>query len=151
MQFPQKHKHKSLEQKPKFTCTKEDDSNPKMEVNRTMNFEKLLLEAIDEGLSSLGETCKQVIYFHLEKKFKLTKQEIPSRIDDFTEAMENIFGVGAKVLEIRIMRNLFKNMGYPFPYFRLRTQECLEFTKYIESARVNKQEPLGLLQSINSI
>jgi len=121
-----------------------------MEVNRTMSFEKLLLEAIDEGLSSLGETCKQAIYFHLEKKFKLTKQDIPFRIEDFTEAMENIFGVGAKVLEIRIMKNLFKNMGYPFPYFRPRAQKYLEFTKYIESARVNKQEPLGLLQSIKS-
>jgi len=122
-----------------------------MEMNRTMSFEKLLMESIDEGLSSLGETCKQAIYFHLEKKYKLTKQDIPSRINDFTEAIENIFGVGAKVLEIRIMKNLFKNMGYPFPYFRLHPQECFEFTKYIESASVYKQESLGLLQSINSI
>ena len=149
MQFPQK--HKSLEQKPRLTCKKEDDFNPKMEVNRTMSFEKLLLESIDEGLSSLGETCKQAIYFHLEKKFKLTKQDIPSRINDFTEAMENIFGVGAKVLEIRIMKNLFKNMGYPFPYFRTHSKKYFEFTKYIESASVNKQEPLVMLQSINSI
>jgi len=121
-----------------------------MEVNRTMSFEKLLLEAIDEGLSSLGETSKQAIYFHLEKNYKLTKQGIPFRIEDFTEAVENIFGVGAKVLEIRIMKNLFKNMGYPFPYFRSCAHEYLEFTKYIKSARVNKQEPLGLLQSIPS-
>jgi hypothetical protein len=121
-----------------------------MEVNRTMSFEELLLESVDEGLSSLGETCKQAIYFHLEKKFKLHKQDIPFRIEDFTEAMENIFGVGAKVLEIRIMKNLFQNMGYPFPYFRPRTQKYLEFTKYIESARVYKQEPRMLLQSIKS-
>ncbi len=115
-----------------------------------MSFEKLLLEAIDEGLSSLGETCKQAIYFQLEKKFKLTKQDIPSRIEDFTEAMENIFGAGAQVLEIRIMKILFQNMGYPFPYFRPPAQKYLEFTEYIESVRVNKQEPLGLLQSITS-
>ena len=108
-----------------------------------MSFEKLLLEAIDEGLSSLGETCKQAIYFHLEKKFKLTKQDIPSRIEDFTEAMENIFGVGAKVLEIRIMKNLFSKMGYLFPYFR--TPEGLEFTKYIESARIAGVRPFALL------
>ncbi len=115
-----------------------------------MSFEELLLEAVDKGLSSLGETCKQSIYFHLEKNFKLNKQDIPFRIEDFTEAMENIFGVGSKVLEIRIMKNLFQNMGYPFPYFRPRAQKYLEFTKYIESVRVNKQEPLGLLQSIKS-
>jgi len=101
-----------------------------------MNFEELLLESVDEGLSSLGETCKQAIYFHLEKEFKLNKRDIAFRIKDFAEAIENIFGVGAKLLEIRIMKNLFKNMGYPFPYFP--NQECIEFTKYIESARVNK-------------
>ena len=113
-----------------------------------MSFEELLLESVDEGLSSLGETCKQAIYFHLEKEFKLNKRDIAFRIKDFAEAIENIFGVGAKLLEIRIMKNLFKNMGYPFPYSRPRAQEYLEFTRYIESARVNKQEPLGLLQSI---
>ena len=101
-----------------------------------MSFEELLLESVDEGLSSLGETCKQAIYFHLEKEFKLNKRDIAFRIKDFAEAIENIFGVGAKVLEIRIMKNLFKNMGYPFLYFP--NQEYLEFTKYLESARVNK-------------
>jgi len=103
-----------------------------------MSFEEVLLESVDEGLSLLGESAKQAVYFHLEKEFKLNKKDIPYKIEDFTEAMENIFGVGAKVLEIRIMKNLFKNMGYPFPYFRPRAQKYLEFTKYIESARVNK-------------
>ena len=108
-----------------------------MEVEyKTMSFEELLLESVDEGLSSLGETCKQAIYFHLEKEFKLNKRDIAFRIKDFAEAIENIFGLGAKILEIRIMKNLFKNMGCPFPYFP--NQEYIEFTKYIESARVNK-------------
>ncbi len=100
-----------------------------------MNFEELLLEAVDEGLSSVGETCKQAIYFHIEKRFNLNKKDIPCRIEEFTEAIENIFGVGAKVLEIRIMKNLFNKMGYPFPL--VHNQEFLEFTKYLESARVN--------------
>ncbi len=101
-----------------------------------MSFEEILLEAVDEGLSSLGETCKKSIYFHLDREFKLSKRNIPFRIKDFAEAIESIFGMGAKVLEIRIMKNLFQNMGYPFQYFP--NQEHLEFTKYIESARVNK-------------
>ena len=101
-----------------------------------MNFEELLMEAIDEEFSSLGQTCKQALYFHLEKDFKLNRQDIPFRIRDFSEAIEKIFGVGAKVLQIRIMKNLFKKMGPPFPY--LHDRECLEFTKYLESARVNR-------------
>jgi hypothetical protein len=98
-----------------------------------MIFEELLLAAMDEGFSSLGEECKQAIYFHLEKEFKLNKQNIPSRIEDFSEAIESIFGIGAKVLEIRIMKNLFKKIGHPFPY--LHNQKSLDFTNYIESAR----------------
>jgi hypothetical protein len=98
-----------------------------------MSFEELLLVALDEGFSSLGEKCKHAIYFHLEKEFKLNKQNIPSRIEDFSEAIENIFGIGAKVLEIRIMKSLFKKIGYPFPYFQ--NQKTLNFTNYIESAR----------------
>jgi len=43
------------------------------------DFEKLLLEAIDDALSSLGETPKHAIYYHLEKSFNVKKQEIPYR------------------------------------------------------------------------
>ena len=34
-------------------------------------FEKLLVEAIDESLSSLGDSPKQSILFHLENTFKI--------------------------------------------------------------------------------
>jgi hypothetical protein len=98
-----------------------------------MSFEELLLTVLEEEFSSLGEGCKQVIYFHLEKEFMLNKKNIPSRIGDFSEAIENIFGIGAQVLEIRIMKNLFKKIGHPFPYFQY--QKSLEFAEYIESAR----------------
>lgn len=104
-----------------------------MRLSVTMSFEELLLETIDEGFSSLGESCTKAIYFYLKKDFKLNKQNIPSRIEDFSEAIESIFGKGAKVLEIRIMKILFKKIGHPFPYFH--NQKTLEFTKYIESAR----------------
>ena len=108
-----------------------------------MSFEEVLLEAIDEEVSLLGESAKQAVYFYLEKNYKISKRDIPFRIEGFTEAMENIFGVGAKVLEIRIMKNLFSKMGYLFPYFR--TQERLEFTKYIESARIAGVRPFALV------
>lgn len=101
-----------------------------------LNFEELLLEAIDEEFSSLGKTCKQALYFHLEKNFKLNKRDIPFRIEDFSEAIENIFGAGAKLLQIRIMKNLFRKTGNPFPY--LHDRKYLEFTKYLESAKVNR-------------
>jgi len=78
------------------------------------DFEKLLLEAVDEGLSSLGESSKQAIYFHLEKGFNVRKQEIPYKIKDFARAIEKIFGLGANFLEILIMQSLHEKIGESF-------------------------------------
>jgi hypothetical protein len=107
---------------------------------KTVSFEEVLLKAIDESFSWLGEMEKLAIYFFLEKEYNISKQEIPDRIEEFTEAIEDIFGSGAKVLEIRIMKNLFTKMGHSFTY--LHTQEDLEFTKYIEAAKIKGVSPL---------
>jgi hypothetical protein len=104
-----------------------------MRRKETMNFEEVFLEAIDEEFSCLGETGKRTIYFYLETKYKIKKHDIPVRIEAFTEAIEDIFGTGAKLLEIRILKNLFKKIGHIHPSFH--NQVCLEFTKYLESAR----------------
>ena len=96
--------------------------NPKNNVNkRTMDFEELLLEAIDDGLSLLGESSKEVIYYHLRKTFKMNKQDIPYKIEEFINAIEKIFGAGAKILEIQIMQCLFKKVGYKLRPFSQNT------------------------------
>jgi hypothetical protein len=107
------------------------------------SFEEILLEAIDESLSWLGEKEKQAIYFFLEKRYKINKQDIPYGIEDFAEALEDIFGLGAKLLEIRIMKKIFTKIGYSIPYNH--TREGLEFTKYIEAARISGIHPFTLV------
>lgn len=72
-----------------------------------MNFNGLLLEAIDEVLSSLGESPKTAIYYHLEEAFNIKRLEIPERFNDFSSALEQIFGVGATHLEILFMKSLY--------------------------------------------
>jgi NAD-dependent dihydropyrimidine dehydrogenase PreA subunit len=64
------------------------------------SFDQLLLEAIDEALSSFGENVKISIFFHLETRFELKKQETPIRISYFSYALEQIFGPGARHLDI---------------------------------------------------
>jgi hypothetical protein len=76
-----------------------------------VEFEKLLLEAVDEGLASIGESSKQAIYFHLEKDFKIKKQEIPRKIEAFILAVEKIFGIGANFLEALILKALYEKTG----------------------------------------
>jgi len=100
---------------------------------RNHDFKKLLLEAVDEGLSSLGDSAKRAIYFYLEKTFKIKKQEIPNKIDEFTNAIEKIFGHGAKLIEIQIMKHLYEKVGNDFEYFPEKND--LLFTEYVEAAK----------------
>ena len=74
------------------------------------NFDQLLLEAIDEGLAGLGEAGKASIYIHLEGLFNIRKQEIPNKLDDFSKALQRIFGLGAHQLEILIIKNLHEKV-----------------------------------------
>jgi hypothetical protein len=75
-------------------------------VGTERSFYDTLLEAIDEGFSSLGESVKVAIYFHLENTFRIKKREIPFRVDDFSDALEKLFGLGARHLEIIFMKNI---------------------------------------------
>ncbi len=76
------------------------------EQNQLENFDQILMEAIDDAFSSLGEKVKASIYLHLEDLFKIKKQGIPQRLSDFSNALEKLFGLGAKNLEILFMKNL---------------------------------------------
>jgi hypothetical protein len=55
---------------------------------RKSEFEKLLIEAIAESFSSLGESPKQAILFHLENTFKIEEQEIPNKLESFDYAIK---------------------------------------------------------------
>ena len=98
-----------------------------------MTFEDVLLEAIDEGLSLLGDLGKQAVYLHLKNKYNLSKREIPYRVEDFTEALEDTFQAGAKLLEIKIMKVLFTKVGPG--HIHVATPESLGFISYVYALR----------------
>ena len=95
------------------------------------DFERLLLEAVDEQLTSLGESSKQALYFHLERGFNIKKQEIPQKPEAFVDAMERIFGQGADYLEILIMKRLHSKIGLDV---RLSAPN-LTFIEYVAAAK----------------
>lgn len=70
------------------------------------SLNKSVIEAVDSGLLALGENSRKAIYFHLEKTFNIKKEEIASRFEEFKEALEDIFGPGAELIESSIMREL---------------------------------------------
>ena len=84
----------------------------------------------------MGDSSKAV-YFYLEKNFAIEKQDIPNKIEEFTNAIEKIFGHGAKILEIQIMSNLYEKVGNDFEYFP--EDNDLFFTKYMNAARNHMQ------------
>lgn len=96
------------------------------------DFEKLLLEAVDEELTTLGESSKQALYFHLEQGFRIKKHDIPYKTEAFADAIEKIFGMGADFLEILIMKRLYAKIGHRV---KLNTSENLTFTEYIVAAK----------------
>ena len=78
---------------------------------KTRDFDKLLLNAIDEALNSLGDSVKQSIYFHIENKFCVARNEIPENIKEFQGGLEKIFGTGARFIEIMIMKNCTQKLA----------------------------------------
>jgi hypothetical protein len=70
------------------------------------DFEMGVTEAIDEIFLSFGNVVKPAIYHHLENSYGIKKEEIPFKIEDFAEALEQTFGSVAKLIEIKIIERL---------------------------------------------
>lgn len=110
--------------------------------NVESEFKTLLLEAVDESLSFLGESAKQAVYFHLETSFRIKKHEISSKIDEFAFAIEDIFEEGAKILEIQIMRKLREKVGPVFEYHPKEDDlSFVDFVRANETALKEKSAP----------
>jgi len=100
-------------------------------------FNKLLLNAIDEALKSLGKSARQSVYFHIENKFSINRNEIPRNLQEFQEGLETIFGTGTRFIEILIIKNLHSGIGRPLI---MEKSEQLEFIEYVNES---KQSYLG--------
>ena len=119
-------------------CKRKDSSRDKISAER--NFNEYLLEAIDEALISLGEAVKNTVYIQLENSFNMPKKEIPMQIDEFTDIIHKIFGLGASRLEIRIMKNLHSKIKVNIEMTQLEWPvskwivEEMSFTEYVYNA-----------------
>jgi hypothetical protein len=119
--------------------------------NRFKKFEEVFQESVDEAFSSLGETVKTSLYFYLEHKFMINRQDMPYRIQDFLDALEGIFGLGAKHLELLIMKNLYKNVNCQYKWEGPNwLVPDLTFKKYVELIRISceEEEKIGNIEVI---
>jgi hypothetical protein len=88
-------------------------------------FREILLECIDQGLLVLGESPREAIYYHLEKRNLVRKDEIPEKLEDFIEGLRRIFGPGSSLIEKQIIQELFRK-------FDVTTEEdCSDLLKSV--------------------
>lgn len=110
-----------------------------------------MLETIDEALSALGENVKKSIYFHLQRKFLINNQDIPYKIEEFSDALEQIFGLGARTLEILIMTKLHAktNSSYKWEGPNWLVPE-LTFSQYVKLLKLSYEnnEKIGQVEVI---
>jgi hypothetical protein len=86
------------------------------------NFDYILLNALDTVFSDFG--IKNQIYYLLEKKYGLNRQEIPDKIASFIGALDDIFGQTSTIVITKLLSNLHEklpNLNYcPKNDFTLR-------------------------------
>ena len=102
------------------------------------NFKEILLAAVQESLSSLGDSPKQAILFHLQDTFKIEMEHIPENITEFAKALEKIFGPGALYLEKLILKHLHEKLGLEF-----ENSVNWDFLEYVDHVKKNLQSGRG--------
>jgi len=102
-------------------------------------FDRMLLCAVEESLSSLGDSPKQAIFFHLENSFNIKKEGIPTNLTEFAKAIEGIFGIGAPYLEKLIAKRLCEKLGVSFE--EMKDWDFLEYINAVQTCLSPEQEP----------
>jgi hypothetical protein len=91
-----------------------------------------IMEAVDESLASFGDSVRQVVYFQLQSNYNVPKQEIPMKIEEFAEAIEAIFGIGARLIEMKIIETLYSKAN---GFLYIPKDEDLMFKDYVQNLR----------------
>lgn len=112
------------------------------QVPESDEFSNLLLDAVDKTLSSLGEKPKSAVYLYLEKVSNMPKSAIPAKIDEFSDAIGDIFGIGARFLEISIIQNLHSKVGFALELkdSNSQTMPDFTFTQYVSFVKKSFEE-----------
>jgi hypothetical protein len=102
-------------------------------------FHAAIIEAVEESLSSFNNLDKEAVYLHLENAFKIKKQEIPDKIAGFSDAIKQMFGVGAKLIEIKIIKAIHNRIR---EFVFIPKKGDVDFKEYVASLRAFLQQSL---------
>ncbi len=108
-----------------------------------MSFDSLLLRAIDESLSVMGEEPKRALYQYLLSIHTLKTEDIPAKTGQFALGMRRALGTASKVIEKLILKRLYEKIGTSYQEI-----QGFDFADYVEDARQKfAMQPSGTLDS----
>ncbi len=84
-----------------------------------------VLTCVDKGLSRLGGTVKHVVYWYIENEYGLKREEIPEKPEEFVKGLEKMYGPGARVIELNILKEFSEE-------FRVACESLVEAVKTVE-------------------
>ncbi len=92
--------------------------------------DKMLIEAIDEALSILGNNAKMMVYYFLESECGLKKEDIPSNLKGFHDGLHLLFGIGANIIEKHIYSCIQNKIGV-----RIRIEPEQDFVEILSKLK----------------
>jgi hypothetical protein len=97
------------------------------------DFERSLIRTIDTQLRQVfGETGTSVIYQYLQSTLSLRQEEIPKKLETFSEGLDRFLSSGARVVEKVILDKLYSNFDQEFEF-----REGYDFVDYVEYLRTD--------------
>lgn len=101
-------------------------------MQKETELERKILQCIDEGLQTLGDSGKRALHYYLERNFGLEKEEVAEKPEMFMKGLSLIFGEdGASIIENWIVQKLTASFG-------LKQDSRLTLTEAISLARTDK-------------
>ena len=100
--------------------------------SQARDHENDLLEAMEHGLFLMGEDFAQVTLYNLDTRYSLGKREILRKPERFVEALRDMFGEGAQVIENFIKQAICTEMGLsPSIFRRTSLSHCIRKAKAV--------------------
>ena len=77
-------------------------------------FGSAVLGAVDDGLFVYGEPARHALYYSVEAKYHVKREQIPDRIEEFHKAIGELCGYGGRVTERLIAKSRYSRLGLDF-------------------------------------
>jgi hypothetical protein len=86
--------------------TAQQQQHPGKEAAALSDLDLLVLQCVDRGLSRCGKSAAMMLYWHLQNRRGIRKEEIPAKPEVFEQALRDMFGESSRALEYWIIREL---------------------------------------------